>query len=122
MVDDHNEIRAVEAGGLRATVSRADGTVTVRFEGELDMTAADAAAAVLREAGAGAPRAVVVDLQGLTFMDSTGVRLLIDAYRRSSGAGHAFAVRDGAGPARRVLRLVQLDGVLPMIDSTGGAG
>ena len=116
-----NRRRDADGRPLRAAVSREGETVTVRFGGELDMAAADAAAAVLREVEQTAPRAIVVDLQDLTFMDSSGVRLLVQAYGRSEGAGYAFAVRDGSGPARRVLRLVQLDGVLPMIDSSGDA-
>ena len=61
---------------------RADGVAVVDVDGDLDMAAVDDVDAALQEAlSAGEP--VVVDLADVTFIDSTGMRAMIDARRRS---------------------------------------
>lgn len=53
-----------------------DGAVHARLRGELDMESADAIRARLGEAISSDVSALVVDLSGVTFMDSSGVELL----------------------------------------------
>src|SRR5947208_2326947 len=67
------------AGGtsrLTAEVLTENGRVRVRLEGELDVVTAPRLAKALHEAEATAPEVLMVDLRGLTFMDSTGIREL----------------------------------------------
>jgi len=99
------------------TVAEADGRVVVSFTGELDLaTAAEAEDAIVGAVTAG--RHAVVDLRGLEFMDSTGVRVLIAAHRAAGEHGGRLSlVRPGdESPVGRVLAISGLDSVLELVD------
>ena len=94
----------------------ADRTVEVVLEGELDIASADEALRRLAEAERAAPSLLVIDLSNLTFVDSSGVRVVLLADDRARAAGRRLAVRLGTGPALRVfaaLGLVERFEVLP---------
>ena len=97
--------------------SRRDGDAAwVRPIGELDLDSAaqlDEELAAMRAAGA--PR-IVLDMRGLTFMDSTGLRLVIrwDTDARDDGFG--FAIVPGAEVVQRVFRLTGMDDVIPIAE------
>jgi anti-sigma B factor antagonist len=52
---------------------------------------------------------VALDLRQLTFMDSTGLRLLLRLQAESRSNGFCFVVIDCEGPVRRLLRLTGVD-------------
>jgi anti-sigma B factor antagonist len=54
---------------------------------------------------------VVLDLRGLTFMDSSGVQILVENHRRATRTGARFSIIDGPGPVSRVLELTGLEAV-----------
>ena len=56
---------------------------------------------------------VLLDLDGLTFIDVSGVRLVLAAAEDSRRDGWAFAVTRGSRPVRRVFRALELDERLP---------
>ena len=60
---------------------------------------------------------LVLDLSGLTFMDSTGIRMILQAseYARTHGAG--LVVVRPPGKVMRVLELVGLDEQLELVDA-----
>ena len=51
----------------------------------------------------------MADLAGLSFMDSTGLRLIVAAAARAGEAGRRFVVVRGPDPVHRVLELTGLD-------------
>jgi anti-anti-sigma factor len=62
---------------------------------------------------------VLLDLSGVTFIDSTGLHLLLEASHRSSVTDWAFFV---VRPSEAVQRLIQVSGAadrLTLIDPTG---
>jgi|1185.fasta_scaffold775953_2 anti-anti-sigma factor len=74
-------------------------------EGELDMESVDMVTARLEEYFvAGFPK-VVLDLGSLTFMDSTGLRMVIDAHLAAAANGVEFAVAPGPPAVQRVFEL-----------------
>jgi anti-anti-sigma factor len=92
-----------------------DGTATLVFAGELDLTAVPALARDLEQALAGQPRRLVLDLEQVTFLDVAAARLLAGATRPQPTAGPPVLRR--AGPAsRRILALTGLDALCEFDD------
>jgi len=83
-------------------------TAEVALSGELDISTYEDALAQLVAAERSAPELLVVDLAGLQFVDSTGVRLVLSADERAREAGRRLALRLGDGPARRVFTALGL--------------
>lgn len=93
--------------------------VRVVPQGELDLATApqlEAEIARLRSHGVGS---IVLDLRQLTFMDSTGLRLLLRLDASARADGSSFAIIDGEGPVRRLLELTQVAGRLDRADEQG---
>jgi anti-sigma B factor antagonist len=86
--------------------SRAD-TIVLSLRGELDLTSAHVFERELRAAESAGPRRVVIDLSGLEFMDSTGLRALLLARERAQSDGHELALRRGPRQVQRVLELTK---------------
>jgi anti-sigma B factor antagonist len=80
----------------------------VSVGGEVDLETAtrlgDAALAALRDVS---PH-LVLDLSGVTFMDSTGLKVLLSIQRRADLAGGSFAL---AGVGRTVAKVLALTGL-----------
>lgn len=74
--------------------------------GELDMAQAAGVERVAGEAvAASGPEPFVLDLQGLTFVDSFGVRALLNVASRARDARRGTRVIVGGSPVRRALEL-----------------
>jgi anti-anti-sigma factor len=80
--------------------------VVLRVEGEVDLVTAPALAMALAEATA-EPGDVTVDLRQVTFMDSTGLRVLLETRGRLEQDGRAMRLQvDESGAVARLLDLV----------------
>jgi anti-sigma B factor antagonist len=84
--------------------------------GELDLATADRMDATLLEQLDSGFAHVVVDLRELTFIDSTGIRILWQAHRRSELDGTRLSVIPGDGPVNRALLLTGLLEHLNLLD------
>jgi stage II sporulation protein AA (anti-sigma F factor antagonist) len=60
---------------------------------------------------------LVLDLSELTFMDSTGIRFILQAREHAHMHGAAFVVVRGPEPVMRVLELVGLEPQLDLIST-----
>ncbi|NLM83237.1 MAG: STAS domain-containing protein [Clostridiales bacterium] len=82
-----------------------DGRLTIYFEGELDHHAArDALRQIEERIDATCPRETVLDFKGLTFMDSSGIAVVVKAYKRTSQVGGKLSVTNLGPQPRRVLQ------------------
>ncbi len=64
---------------------------------------------------------LLVDLSGVSYIDSSGIASLVEGFQHAKGKSLSFAlvgVRDGV---MSVLKLTRLDKVFPMFDSTEAA-
>jgi anti-anti-sigma factor len=96
------------------SVGRHRDVVRLAVEGELDLATAPTLSAHL-EAASGTPgRAVVVDLERLTFLDSSGVALLLRAARRATAEGWTLSIVRTPAQALSVLKLCGLLDALPL--------
>lgn len=81
-----------------------DGARHLALHGELDMADVPELEAALRQAEAsGLP--LVVDLRGLTFIDSTGIAALMACHARLLEGGRGLAALCGSGTVLRTLEL-----------------
>jgi anti-sigma B factor antagonist len=101
---------------FQADVDRRGDRTVVSFSGELDLEATTLAGAALRDAEDAGPEPIVVDLRPLTFIDSTGLSLLVGADRRARSAGRVFAVVPNEQPVRRLLEMLGVGGRLAVVD------
>jgi anti-sigma B factor antagonist len=93
---------------------RASGVVVVA-SGEIDVSSAPALRAALQSPQAQAAN-VVLDLRGVTFVDSSGLRVIVDEQKRSVNERYAFAVAvSGAAAVERVIDLTGLADVLDVV-------
>jgi anti-sigma B factor antagonist len=103
--------------GFAVATTSTEGLTTVKVEGELDIATADQLSAELDALLVASGERVAVDLSGVGFMDSTGLRILIAANRKAGEAGYEFVVVTGASPARRVFELTRMDEHIRVVDS-----
>lgn len=85
--------------------------VTLSLRGELDHHAALAVRDMIRDTvEEDLPGKLVLDLSGLSFMDSSGIAVVMGARRDCDGIGAGFAVRGAAGTALRIFQAAGLPG------------
>jgi anti-sigma B factor antagonist len=94
--------------------------VIVRLFGDFDHLAFGEVDAVLRSVQRDADADVVLDLRALDFMDSNGIRALINARARAEAVRGRFRVIRGPKHIQRVLELVGLDDRLDFVDLDDG--
>jgi anti-anti-sigma factor len=86
--------------------------VRVRPVGEVDLSTSPDLRAQLDQLWDSGWTDIVVDLRDVTFMDSSGVHVLLDHHRRAARGGMSFAIIDGAPSVSRLLSLTGLDALL----------
>lgn len=90
--------------------------------GELDIASAPELESRLSAVEAGGVKTVVVDLRGLDFMDSTGLRVLVAADARAREASRRLVLVRGGQTIQKVFRVTGLDERLDMVDDAGPLG
>jgi len=91
------------------------GRIIVKVAGDIDLATADKLAESLEEA-VGQASEVRVDLSEVTFLDSTGIRSLVQAYRSSQSRGGVFYV---VGARQWVAKVLDVTGVGPLLAPPG---
>jgi anti-sigma B factor antagonist len=92
--------------------------VVLGLSGELDAATATAAHKRLIGVELHAGDELVLDLSRLTFMDSTGIRLILQAREHALQHGAGFALARGPDAVMRVLQLIGLEEQLDLVDPT----
>src|SRR5438128_8409846 len=101
-----------------ATKVTTDGdAVTVAFSGELDISRADDVERELERLEAEGPSLLVLDLRGLEFLDSTGLRIILSADSRARRGGRRVVIVPGPESVHRVFRITLLDRRLEFAES-----
>lgn len=93
---------------------REAGALVVVPEGELDIAAVRAVRASLDEREPG--ERLVVDLRELTFLDTSGLQVLVETYRAAREEGFELRVLRARPAVQRVFEIAGLDAVLPFAD------
>lgn len=100
---------------FRASVAAVDGRVRVQLAGELDLaTVADAEQAIAR-ARSETPGPLRLDLSQLTFLDSSGLRLMIEVDAACRADGCDLEILPGPRGVHRVFELAGVTEMLPFV-------
>ena len=114
--EDSRAEQIVELGRLSMRSHRHGDTHTLALSGEVDIATAGPVEQELMRIEATDARAVVLDLTELTFIDSTGIRMLLMADARSRADSCRLTLRRPPAPVLRVLRIVGIEARLPFVD------
>jgi anti-sigma B factor antagonist len=90
----------------------------VTLRGELDLAASDVVERAVHDVCGQSCERVVLDVAGLTYCDSSGVRALVNASRECHERGARMIVSGAIGPVQRVFELVHADDLFEMSDTT----
>ena len=94
--------------GFAVGAERSDRSTVLKLAGELDVATAPALDRALSLAFAADPSSMVVDLSRLSFLDSTGIRVLVTAAKQAETDGCSIVFM---APTEQVLRVLRLTGV-----------
>jgi anti-sigma B factor antagonist len=99
---------------LSCTIAITDAQTTVTVSGDVDQASSGPLWDQLRPAITPATR-IVVDCDGITFLDSAGLRVLVHAKHQANAHGSHFVL---ANPAPIVCRILDLAGVAETFTTT----
>jgi anti-anti-sigma factor len=98
-------VRQIDSDGVHVDLAPDRERVTVRVAGEIDLASAgDMEAPVLELLDSGFAH-VELDLRQVTFMDSSGIRVLISAHQQAENRGARLSILVGASRIRQTLEL-----------------
>ncbi|MEV2211187.1 STAS domain-containing protein [Streptomyces sp. NPDC050997] len=109
MTDTHGAARP----GLSIDHTTVDDIRVVILRGEIDHAVTHELTEALLPNSSATPPGTVVDLSGVTFMDSSGINALIATHQAMSDAQGWLRIARAQNPVLRVLQLVGLDQVIP---------
>ncbi|HEV2943835.1 MAG TPA: STAS domain-containing protein [Solirubrobacteraceae bacterium] len=102
---------------LLIDVSRNEERVVLRLDGELDLASVPLLESEVENATLDNPATVVLDLRGLEFIDSTGLRAILSLDKRCADSGQTFALVRGSQQVQRLMNMTRVDEHLKIIDS-----
>jgi anti-sigma B factor antagonist len=115
-----SEPRGFDPGDLfEMTERREDGVTVLALSGELDFGTVGQVQQRLAELRDGG-QAALLDLDRLTFMDSTGIRLVLTACEDAARSAWSFRVTRGSERVRHVLEAAQVIDRLPYDEPPAG--
>ena len=90
------------------------GEVVVAIVGELDVSGAPRVREALLSALSEGAQRVAIDLSGLAFIDSTGLGVLVGAFKRARAQSVDFVLTKPSKSVSRVFEIAGLDKILPV--------
>src|SRR5947209_1174956 len=106
--------RAAE-GQLLVETSHQDGTVTLMVYGVIDIQSAAVFSRELDEAQSSGEQ-LILDLDGLSFMDSSALQLLVRAAQSAGDAGRRVILQRVPRNARRLLDITGMTSLFTIVD------
>ena len=64
------------------------------------------------------PIEVILDMGGVSFMDSSGIGLIMGRYRLASGYGARVSITEASGYIKRVIKIAGLDSIVSLNQNT----
>jgi anti-sigma B factor antagonist len=102
---------------LTIDVTSAPKAQTIVLTGEADLLGAPKIEAALKDASAGEPGLIVIDLRNLTFIDSSGLQALLTGHAHCRARGHELRIVPGPENVQRLFELTGMNEALPFTDA-----
>jgi anti-anti-sigma factor len=94
-------------------VERTESLTYVELLGELDLSSEGRFGDAVNTVQSGR---LVLDLRGLTFIDSMGLQMILRTWQRSRQDGFTLEIVGGRDQVAKIFRITGLDGVLPVVE------
>lgn len=88
--------------------------MTLSLRGEIDIASAPLLWRELQDAARPPARRIVLDLAALDFIDSSGIRALLEAHDHADSSGGALVLTNVPPRVRELFRLTGLDARIPI--------
>ena len=108
----------MDSPDFNVAVRREGAALVVAPEGELDMAAVRALREKL-EVDLGDARFLVLELRGLSFLDTSGLQLVFEQQKRSEREGFAFVLVRGQPHVQRLFEIAGMNDRLTLVDEVG---
>ena len=102
---------------LQVDVRSAPDRIVLRLLGELDLASAPFLQDKLESAESAETPLMVLDLDDLAFIDSTGLRIILAAHERSVERGQLLALTRGSQQVQRLMSITHVGEHLRIIES-----
>ena len=112
---------ARESGLVLEVIEESDGRRIVRLDGALDLSSTVEVDAALARAFDDSPAGVRLDLQDVTFLDSSGLRGVIKALRLAEERNIAFEIVPGPSAVQRVFRVTGVADRVTFVSADGSS-
>jgi anti-sigma B factor antagonist len=109
------------SGYLQIAQSQSDGIRVLRLAGEFDLSGVDAFERELARDPSEPESTLVLDLRGLTFIDSSGLRAVVMADHRARAEGKRCLLVRGPARISRVFDLTGVSAHLELVDELPNA-
>jgi anti-anti-sigma factor len=104
---------------LQVDVRSEPDRIVLSLHGELDLASAPLLQSEIESAEAEDTTLMVLDLDDLEFIDSTGLRIILAAHERSQERGQMLALTRGSQQVQRLLSITRAGEHLRIIESPG---
>jgi anti-anti-sigma factor len=101
---------------LSVNVARDDHRLAITPRGAVDRSTVGRLDDAVRAAEDSDAERIVIDLREVTFMDSSGLRMLLEARARSQGGSNRLRLIRGPRRVQRVFELTKSEEKLPFLD------
>jgi anti-anti-sigma factor len=102
---------------LRIETRSEQDRVVLALHGELDLVGAPLLQSEVESEVVEAAPLIVLDLEDLQFIDSSGLRVILSTHERARERGQAFALTQGSHQVQRLLSIAGVSGHLQIIAS-----
>jgi anti-sigma B factor antagonist len=102
---------------LRVDIEDRGDHALVTADGEIDAATADTVASAVSGALDEGHKAVLLDFAAVTFIDSTGLGMLVRSHRAAGAADARFAVVHPTPQTRKLIHVLGLDQLLHVYDT-----
>jgi anti-sigma B factor antagonist len=99
----------IEPGRLTVQLITDGRCVALRLEGELDLETSPEFDRRLAAIDQAQISRLLIDLAGVTFMDSRGLSSIVRAHQSAEANGHTLVVRRGSNQVQRLFALTSID-------------